>query len=127
MKVPKDFGNVIRRDALAQKSINLSLVIADFNFVKNYDDSLEFVSLCPFCGSDNADDCMRSLERHGLVYIDDFLFWKDTFQIGAGLKYLDLMAPDQVLAQKVRRGKIKMRNEPRSTLICDGKTNGLIN
>ena len=46
--------------------------MTEFNFEKKYDDSLEFISLGPFYGGDNADDCMKSLERRGLVYIDDF-------------------------------------------------------
>lgn len=79
MKVSKDFGIVIRRDALVQKSIDLSAVMSEFNFAKNYDDSLEFVSLGPFYGGDNADDCMRSLEREGLVYIDDFFILEGYF------------------------------------------------
>lgn len=79
MKVSKDFGIVIRRDALVQKSIDLIAVMSEFNFTKNYDDSLEFVSLGPFYGSDNADDCMRSLERHGLVYISDFFILEGYF------------------------------------------------
>jgi hypothetical protein len=79
MKVSKDFGIVIRRDALVQKSIDLSSVMREFNFSKNYDDSPEFVSLGPFYGGDNADDCMRSLEGKGLAYIDDFFILEGYF------------------------------------------------
>lgn len=79
MKVSKDFGIVIRRNALIQKAIDLSSVMMEFNFDKNYDESLEFVSLGPFYGGDNADDCMRSLERLGLVYIDDFFILEGYF------------------------------------------------
>ncbi|MEQ1536346.1 MAG: hypothetical protein ABL923_10750 [Burkholderiaceae bacterium] len=79
MKVSKDFGIVIRRDALVKKSIDLSSVMREFNFSKNYDDSSEFVSLGPFYGGDNADDCMRSLEGQGLAYIDDFFILEGYF------------------------------------------------
>ena len=79
MKVSKDFGIVIRRDVLAKKAIDLSSVMSDFNFSKNFDDSLEFISLGPFYGSDNAEDCMRALERQGLVYIDDFFILEGYF------------------------------------------------
>ena len=79
MKVSKDFGIVIRRDAIVQKGINLSSLMKEFNFPKNYDDSLELISLGPFYGGDNADDCMRSLELLGLVYIDDFFILEGYF------------------------------------------------
>jgi hypothetical protein len=79
MKVSKDFGIVIRRDAIVQKGINLISLMKEFNFAKNYDDSLEFISLGPFYGGDNADDCMRSLELLGLVYIDDFFILEGYF------------------------------------------------
>ncbi|MEI2812361.1 MAG: hypothetical protein V9E91_00680 [Burkholderiaceae bacterium] len=79
MKVSKDFGIVIRRDAIVQKGINLSSLMKEFNFAKNYDDSLELISLGPFYGGDNADDCMRSLELLGLVYIDDFFILEGYF------------------------------------------------
>ena len=79
MRVSKDFGIVIRRDALVKKSIDLNFIMSEFNFKKIYDDSLEFVSLGPFYGGDNADDCMRSLERMGLAYIDDFFILEGYF------------------------------------------------
>lgn len=79
MKVSKDFGIVIRRDALTRKEVDLAPVMSAFNFVVNFDDSLELVSLGPFYGGDNADDCMRSLELLGLVYIDDFFILEGYF------------------------------------------------
>ena len=79
MKVSKDFGIVIRRQALVQKSIDLTPVMTEFNFTRNDDDSSDFVSLGPFYGGDNADDCMRALERQGLIYIDDFFILEGYF------------------------------------------------
>lgn len=79
MKVSKDFGIVIRREALVQKSIDLASIMIEFNFEKHYDDSEELVSLGPFYGSDNSDDCMKSLERKGLVYVDDFFILEGYF------------------------------------------------
>jgi hypothetical protein len=79
MKVSKDFGIVIRRDAIEKKSIALNTVLKEFNFENFFDESLDFVSLGPFYGSDNADDCMRALERLGLTYIDDFFILEGYF------------------------------------------------
>lgn len=72
MKVSKDFGIVIRRQALDEKSVDLESVMREFHFERFYDDSPEFVSLGPFFGGDASDNCMNLLEQLGLVYIDDF-------------------------------------------------------
>lgn len=79
MKVSKDFGIVVRRKAIDQKSIDLLAVMKEFHFEKYFDESADFVSLGPFFGGDNADSCMRSLELQGLVYIDDFFILESYF------------------------------------------------
>ncbi len=79
MKISKDFGIVIRKKMLKKKSVNLSTILLEFNFEAYYDESPDFVSLGPFFGGDNADDCIRSLERQGLVYIDDFFIMEAFF------------------------------------------------
>ncbi|WP_156909324.1 hypothetical protein [Ottowia thiooxydans] len=73
MNVSKDFGIVLRKDAVEKKSINLNSIMKEFDFEKYLDESNDLISLGPFFGGDNADECMRSLELLGLVYIDDFL------------------------------------------------------
>ncbi|WP_157380122.1 hypothetical protein [Burkholderia ubonensis] len=72
MKISRDFGIVIRRAALVDKAIDLSAIYAEFNFSRCFDESDTMVSLGPFFGGDAADACMRSLERLGLAYIEDF-------------------------------------------------------
>ena len=79
MKVSKDFGIVIRRDALNAKGIDLSPVFQEFHFDGVYDECAEFVSLGPFFGGDASDSCMRRLELMGLTYIDDFFILEAYF------------------------------------------------
>ncbi|WP_155634017.1 hypothetical protein [Burkholderia cepacia] len=79
MKVSSDFGIVVRRKALEYKAVNLSSILVEFNFQNYFDKSDEFVSLGPFFGGDAADDCMRSLEKLGLAYIDDFFIFTGDF------------------------------------------------
>lgn len=76
MKVSKDFGIVVRRAALAAKNVDLSTVMAEFNFETYFDESNSLISLGPFFGGDAADASMRSLERIGLTYIDDFFIFE---------------------------------------------------
>lgn len=79
MKVSKDFGIVIRRQALNEKAINLEQVMKEFHFEQPYDQSIDFVSLGPFFGGDASDSCMRFLEQLGLIYIDDFFILEAYF------------------------------------------------
>lgn len=79
MKISKDFGIIVRRKAIDQKSIDLILVMKEFHFEKYFDESADFISLGPFFGGDNADSCMKLLERQGLVYIDDFFILEGYF------------------------------------------------
>lgn len=76
MKVSKDFGIVVRRAALTAKNVDLSTVMAEFSFETYFDESNSLISLGPFFGGDAADACMRSLERIGLTYIDDFFIFE---------------------------------------------------
>jgi hypothetical protein len=76
MKVSRDFGIVVRRAALAAKNVELSTVLAEFNFREYFDASDSLISLGPFFGGDAADECTRSLERLGLTYIDDFFVFE---------------------------------------------------
>ncbi|KFG98289.1 hypothetical protein GQ56_0104310 [Burkholderia paludis] len=75
MKVSRDFGIVVRRAALAAKNVDLSPVMVEFSFREYFDESDSLISLGPFFGGDAADVCMRSLERLGLTYIDDFFIF----------------------------------------------------
>ncbi|KVX62673.1 hypothetical protein [Burkholderia stagnalis] len=75
MKVSRDFGIVIRRAALVAKDVDLSPIMAEFNFEAYFDESSGLISLGPFFGGDAADDCMRSLEKLGLTYVDDFFIF----------------------------------------------------
>ncbi|ELW9529570.1 MULTISPECIES: hypothetical protein [Burkholderia] len=79
MQVSSDFGIVVRRQALEEKRVDLSPVLSEFHFEQYFDQSNEFVSLGPFFGGDAADDCMRSLEKLGLSYIDDFFIFMGDF------------------------------------------------
>ncbi len=75
MKVSRDFGIVVRRAALAAKEVDLSTVMAEFKLRTYFDESNSLISLGPFFGGDAADECLRSLKRLGLTYIDDcFIF-----------------------------------------------------
>ncbi|MGF6242169.1 hypothetical protein SAMN05444165_2623 [Paraburkholderia phenazinium] len=76
MKVSRDFGIVVRRAALVSKDVDLSTVMAEFNFQTYFDESSNLISLGPFFGGDAADECMRSLERLGLAYVDDFFIFE---------------------------------------------------
>lgn len=76
MKVSRDFGVVVRRAALAAKNVDLSTVMVEFNLRTYFDESDSLVSLGPFFGGEAADDCLRSLERLGLTYIDDFFIFE---------------------------------------------------
>lgn len=79
MRVSSDFGIVVRRKALDEKKVNLSSILVEFNFERYFDQSNEFVSLGPFFGGDAADDCMKGLEKMGLIYIDDFFIFMGDF------------------------------------------------
>jgi hypothetical protein len=76
MKISKDFGIVVRRAALAAKNVDLSTVMAEFNFGSYFDESKNLISLGPFFGGDAADACIRSLERVGLAHVDDFFIFE---------------------------------------------------
>ena len=76
MKVSRDFGIVVRRAALAAKNVDLSTVMAEFNLTRYFDESDNLVSLGPFFGGDAADECLRSLEKLGLTYIEDFFIFE---------------------------------------------------
>lgn len=76
MKESRDFGIVIRRAALKAKNVDMSTVMAEFNFGAYFDESNNPISLGPFFGVDAADACMRSLERIGLAYADDFFIFE---------------------------------------------------
>lgn len=76
MKVSRDFGIVVRRAALVAKDVDLSRVMAEFNFQTYFDESNNLISLGPFFGGDVADKCMRSLEKLGLAYVDDFFIFE---------------------------------------------------
>ncbi|PFH04486.1 hypothetical protein BCF11_5269 [Collimonas sp. PA-H2] len=79
MRISSDFGIVIRREALKEKAVNLSQILIEFHFDRYFDESKNFISLGPFFGGDAADDCMRSLEKIGLIYIDDFFIFVGDF------------------------------------------------
>lgn len=79
MKVSKDFGIVIRRNAAIEKSVDLGVVMTEFHFEDVYDKNSDFVSLGPFFGGDAADSCMKFLEQLGLVYLDDFFIMEGYF------------------------------------------------
>lgn len=76
MKVSRDFGIVVRREALAAKLVDLAMVMAEFNLQTYFDESDSLISLGPFFGSDAADECMKSLESRGLTYVDDFFIFE---------------------------------------------------
>lgn len=79
MKVSKDFGIVIRRQAIIDKAVDIERVMRDFNFDQLYDQSSDFLSLGPFFGGDASDSCMKMLEKLGLTYIDDFFILEAYF------------------------------------------------
>lgn len=79
MKVSKDFGIVIRRVAVEDKISELLRVMGQFNFDKYFDESPGLISLGPFFGGDNADNCMKELEKIGLCYVDDFFIMEGFF------------------------------------------------
>ncbi|AOI60470.1 hypothetical protein [Burkholderia diffusa] len=79
MKISRDFGIVARRAALAEKAVDLSAVMREFNFADCFDESDRLVSLGPFFGGDAADACMRSLERLGHVCFDDCFIVEQTY------------------------------------------------
>jgi hypothetical protein len=76
MKASRDFGIVVRRAALAAKDVDLSAIMAEFNFQNYFDESESRISLGPFFGGEAADEYMRSLERLGLIYVDDFFIFE---------------------------------------------------
>jgi hypothetical protein len=75
MKVSRDFGIIVQRAALTAKGIDLSTVMEEFHLQTYFDESASLISLGPFFGGDAADDCMRSLEKLGLKYVDDFFIF----------------------------------------------------
>ncbi|KVD37665.1 hypothetical protein WI84_14440 [Burkholderia ubonensis] len=77
MKVSRDFGIVVRRAAITAKDIDLSAIMAEFHFKTYFDESDRLISLGPFFGGDAADECMRSLEKLGLTYVDDFFIFAE--------------------------------------------------
>jgi hypothetical protein len=79
MKVSKDFGIVIRRHSIKEKNIDLDIILKEFHFDGLYDESDDFISLGPFFGGDASDSCMKSLEKLGLAYIDDFFILEAYF------------------------------------------------
>ena len=75
MKISKDFGIIIRRDSLRSKSIDITPVMTEFNLNGYFDETIDLISLGPFFGGDAADECLKSLEKLGLGYIDDFFIF----------------------------------------------------
>ncbi|MCA1326291.1 hypothetical protein [Herbaspirillum sp. alder98] len=75
MKISKDFGIIIRRQALRSKSIDISSVMKELHFDEYFDETDDLISLGPFFGGDAADDCLKLLEKLGLCYIDDFFIF----------------------------------------------------
>jgi hypothetical protein len=69
----------VRRAALQEKHVDLLPILTEFHFDRYFDQSNVFLSLGPFFGGDAADDCMRSLEKLGLGYIDDFFIFTGDF------------------------------------------------
>lgn len=57
------------------KDVDLSAIMVEFNFQAYFDESETLISLGPFFGGDATDECMRSLERLGLTYVDDFFIF----------------------------------------------------
>lgn len=72
MNVSRDFGIVVHRAALAAKDVDLTAIMAEFNFQTYLDETDSLISLGPFFGGDAADECIRSLEALGLAYVDNF-------------------------------------------------------
>ncbi|WP_186144609.1 hypothetical protein, partial [Burkholderia gladioli] len=64
------------RAALSAKNVDLSTVMTEFNLGRYFDESDNLVSLGPFFGGDAADECMKSLEKLGLAYIEDFFIFE---------------------------------------------------
>lgn len=93
MKVSKDFGIVIRRKAISEKSVDLDLVMKEFHFENLYDQSSAFISLGPFFGGDASDSCMKLLEKLGLVYIDDFFILEAYFPEWCRIEVFEENAP----------------------------------
>lgn len=79
MRISSDFRIVIRREALVDRSVDLSLLLEEFCFERYFDESENLVSLGPFFGGDAADACMRNLEKLGLIYVDDFFIFLGDF------------------------------------------------
>jgi len=79
MKVSKDFGIILRKDAIALNSIDIDLILKEFNFEKLFDEDEFLISLGPFFGSENSEECIVFLKELGLSYIDDFFVLEGYF------------------------------------------------
>ena len=72
MKISKDFGIVIRRQALRSKSIDIAPVKTEFHLNDYFDETNDLISLGSFSNGDASDECLKSLEKLALFYNDDF-------------------------------------------------------
>jgi hypothetical protein len=72
VKAHPEYGIIIRRDALASKAIATVDVIACFEGAHPYDQSNQLLSFGPHFGREAANNIVASLERTGLIYVEDF-------------------------------------------------------
>ncbi len=87
INVTAEFGILIRKDALALRKAPLEAVLAIFEISSPMDESDSLLSFGPHFGEEAALSLVRSLERLGLVYVEDFFMLAaqipDWCQLGA--------------------------------------------
>ena len=73
-----EYGNVIRRAALQEKSVLRSTLVSEMESEPN-DENPSLPSFGPHFGGEAADAFMRRLERLGLAFHDDFFIFQGDF------------------------------------------------
>jgi len=76
VKIHPEFGIVIRKDALVARGVQFDAVLAIFQVQAALDENEVLVSFGPHFGGEAAKAMVNSLERLGLVYVDDFFMFE---------------------------------------------------
>ncbi|MEO5971346.1 MAG: hypothetical protein ABIQ95_15580 [Bdellovibrionia bacterium] len=72
IKITDEFGIIIRKKALLEKSIKIEAVLAAFENESPMDENEDLISFGPHFGGEAMDNFGKRLTKLGLEYIDDY-------------------------------------------------------
>ncbi|MBL6989885.1 MAG: hypothetical protein ISR65_08905 [Bacteriovoracaceae bacterium] len=78
IKVTNFHGIIIKKDAIASKSINIEEILKALES-SPLDESNDLISFGPSFGKEAADEFIKRLEKLGLDYVEDFYVFEGDF------------------------------------------------